>query len=89
MAIIVNRVLATKAVMHNLWHHVANLSYTKSGYGNRIPTRYKIAIRDEKKATRRVYCVIHSNVGSLYIFIKGVKVFLDNESDLPELVKKG
>lgn len=40
------------------------LSFTASGYGSRIPTRYLVKFNDK---WRRVYCRIYSNTGSLYI----------------------
>jgi hypothetical protein len=40
------------------------LQFTASGYGSKIPTRYMV--RYEGKL-RRVYCIIYSNVGTLYI----------------------
>jgi len=42
----------------------AGLSYTASGYGSRIPTRYVVRFNGR---WRRVYCCIYSNVGMLYI----------------------
>lgn len=40
------------------------LSFTASGYGNRIPTTMMINLNGR---WRRVYCCIHSNNGTLYI----------------------
>ena len=40
------------------------LSYTATGYGKRIPTRYMVKFNDK---WRRVYCCIFSNSGTLYI----------------------
>lgn len=40
------------------------LSYTASGYGSRIPTRYMVQFSGK---WRRVYCRIYSNIGTLYI----------------------
>lgn len=45
-------------------HHKLGLSYTVTGYGKRIPTEYMIRFNDK---WRRVYCVIYSNIGTLYI----------------------
>lgn len=42
----------------------AGLSYTKSGYGARIPTPYMVRYNGR---WRRVYCCIYSNIGSLFI----------------------
>lgn len=46
-------------------HHILGLSYTSSGYGSKIPTRYKVQYR---KKWYRVYCSIYSNIGTCYIF---------------------
>lgn len=45
-------------------HHDAGLSYTATGYGNRIPTQYMVRFNGR---WRRVYCCIFSNSGTLYI----------------------
>ena len=47
-----------------LWWQTQGLSYTASGYGSRIPTRYRVKINVR---WRRVYCRIYSNVGTLFI----------------------
>ena len=47
-----------------LWWQDKGLSFTASGYGSRIPTRYLVKFNDK---WRRVYCRIYSNNGSLYI----------------------
>lgn len=47
-----------------LWWQEKGLSYTASGYGRKIPTRWKIKVTNR---LYRVYCYIHSNVGFLYI----------------------
>lgn len=47
-----------------LWWHDKGLSYTASGYGKRIPTRYMVRFNDK---WRRVYCCIYSNAGTCYI----------------------
>lgn len=46
-------------------HHVRGLSYTATGYGAKIPTRYMVRTIDKKY--RRVYCRIYSNSGTLYV----------------------
>ena len=43
---------------------INGLSYTPSGYGKRIPTRYMVKFNNK---WRRVYCCIYSNIGTLYI----------------------
>jgi len=40
------------------------LQFTRSGYGSRIPTQYKVKYFGK---WRRVYCHIYSNIGTLYI----------------------
>ena len=47
-----------------LWWQDAGLSYTASGYGNRIPTAYQVYVGGR---WRRVYCCIWSNAGTCYI----------------------
>lgn len=47
-----------------LWWQDKGLSYTASGYGARIPTRYMVKFNGK---WRRVYCRIYSNNGTLYI----------------------
>jgi hypothetical protein len=41
------------------------LSYTPTGYGAKIPTRYMVRTIDQK--WRRVYCAIFSNIGTCYV----------------------
>lgn len=45
-------------------HHVAGLQFTATGYGSRIPTEYMIWVDGR---WRRVYCIIYSNSGTLFI----------------------
>jgi len=40
----------------------------KSGYGPKIPTRYRILYLGH---WRRVYCALYANSGSLYVIILG------------------
>lgn len=47
-----------------LWWQERGLSYTTTGYGSKIPTRYMVKFNDK---WRRVYCMQYSNVGTLYI----------------------
>ena len=47
-----------------LWWQDKGLSYTASGYGRRIPTRYMVRLNGK---WRRVYCCVFSNIGTLYI----------------------
>ena len=52
-------------------------SNSKMGYGDKIPTQYMVFI-DNK--WRRVYCRIYSNIGTLYVLIKGERVIIDQLS---------
>ena len=45
-------------------HHAAGLSYTATGYGDKLPTPYMVRYTGR---WRRVYCRIFSNIGTLYI----------------------
>lgn len=46
-----------------------------SGYGRKIPTRYRVRTIDQK--WRRVYVVCFSNVGTSYIIENGQPVIVD------------
>lgn len=48
-----------------------------SGYGGKIPTRYRVKLNDRR--TRRVYVMQYGNSGSPYIRIAGRDVFLGVE----------
>lgn len=50
------------------------LSYTASGYGNKIPTQYMINFEGRNY---RVYCRIYSNLGTCYIIRKGEEIVID------------
>lgn len=58
-----------------------------SGYGNKIPTSYRILYRSgvrggvEYAHWRRVYVICYSNAGSPYILVKGQRMFLDSETE--------
>lgn len=49
-----------------LWWHLKGLSFTRSGYGSRIPTRHMVKIPGSPR-WRRVYCCIWSNSGTCYV----------------------
>jgi len=55
------------------WWQLKGLSYTATGYGNKIPTSYMVKHHNRMK---RVYCRIYSNIGTLYIMFKGKNVIL-------------
>ena len=48
-----------------LWWQKAGLMYTSTGYGRKIPTQHMVKWCGK---WRRVYCSIHSNCGTCYIF---------------------
>jgi hypothetical protein len=50
------------------------LSYTRSGYGRRIPTSHMIRLN---RRWRRVYCCQYSNAGACYIGKIEQKLFVD------------
>lgn len=47
-------------------HHRAGLSYTRSGYGKKIPTTKMVKLPGSPR-WRRVYCCIFSNAGTCYV----------------------
>lgn len=47
-------------------HHRRGLQYTRSGYGNKIPTTKMVKLPGNPR-WRRVYCCIHSNIGTSYV----------------------
>ena len=53
-----------------LWWQKHGLMYTASGYGPKIPTRYKVRYNNR---LYRVYSACFSNCSSEYIIIKGEK----------------
>ena len=57
-----------------LWWQEKGLSYTASGYGRKITTKWKIKIHNK---LYRVYCCIHSNVGTCYIIKNGEKIVIN------------
>jgi hypothetical protein len=52
------------AIQHLLWWQKRGLSFTRSGYGSRIPTSWMVHVKGK---WRRVYCCIWSNIGTCYI----------------------
>lgn len=60
-----------------LWWHKAGLQQTATGYGSKLTTRYKTAYGGR---LYRVYCICYSNVGTLYIRIRGKRMILRNEA---------
>ncbi len=70
--------IISAAVRELAWQKLG-LSYTASGYGKRIPTRYVVHCADGR--TRRVYCRIFSNTGTLFIEYKGAPLVLDHDAE--------
>ena len=54
-------------------HHELGLSYTRTGYGAKIPTQYKAIIAGK---LRRIYCTQYSNAGSLWCVVNGQRFSL-------------
>lgn len=52
----------------------AGLSYTASGYGAKIPTRYVAKFFNGLR--RRVYCTCYSNAGTYWVYVSGERVIL-------------
>lgn len=52
-------------------HHVHGLSYTATGYGNKIPTIYTVFVGGR---WRRVYSRCYSNASSNYIIVSGDEI---------------
>ena len=51
-------------------------SYTATGYGAKIPTSYMVR---HNRRWKRVYCMIYSNAGSLFIMNMREKIYLTIE----------
>lgn len=47
-----------------LWWQERGLSFTRTGYGGRIPTAYQVKVNNR---WRRVYCACWSNAGTCYV----------------------
>lgn len=66
---------APSVMVREMAHHKAGLSWTASGYGAKIPTRYMVRTIDN--VWRRVYCAIYSNSGTLYVMHGNVRTIVD------------
>jgi len=66
---------ATSMIRKPMKHHELGLSWTATGYGTKIPTRYMVRTIDSK--WRRVYCCIYSNSGTLYVMHGKNKTIVD------------
>lgn len=62
-------------IVKELWWQKRGLSFTKSGYGSKIPTQYMVYHSNRLK---RVYIIIYSNSGSLFIMNKGKREYILN-----------
>jgi hypothetical protein len=51
-------------------HHKLGLSWTRTGYGKKIPTTRMLRFAGEK-VWRRVYVMIWSNAGTAYVIVRG------------------
>jgi len=58
------QVESAEVIEKPLWWQEKGLSYTATGYGKKIPTRYMVSYKGK---FRRVYCAIYSNNGTMYI----------------------
>ena len=58
------QVRAVEVIEKPLWWQDRGLSYTATGYGKKIPTRYMVRVNNK---LRRVYMAVFSNVGTAYI----------------------
>ncbi|WP_395652458.1 hypothetical protein [Brevundimonas sp.] len=56
--------VAVESKLAPLWWQERGLSYTASGYGNRIPTRHMVRWNGK---WRRVYVCCYGNSGTCYI----------------------
>lgn len=62
------------------WHLIPRLTWTASGYGERIPTEYMVKWCGRwRRVYCRVYCHIFSNVGTLYIGRGKERIIVDIE----------
>lgn len=68
---------ALECKIEPLWWQEKGLQYTASGYGSKIPTRYKVKHNNRWK---RVFCRIYSNIGTLYIMQGKERIIVDIES---------
>ncbi len=56
-----------------LYHHVNGLSYTATGYGSKLPSRYMVKFNNR---WYRVYSICYSNVSTEYVLINGERVIV-------------
>ena len=53
-----------------MFHHMRGLSYTRTGYGKKIPTATMVRLPGDPR-WRRVYCCVYSNIGTCYVLTRG------------------
>ena len=64
-----------KDLIHDpLWYHKRRLMQTRSGYGSKLTTEYKIRYNNR---LHRIYVCIHSNSGVSYIISKGEHIIVE------------
>jgi len=56
-----------------LWYHDRGLSQTRSGYGAKLTSPYKVPYGGR---LYRVYVAQYSNAGTAYIIVKGEKIII-------------
>ncbi len=61
-----------------------NYGRDPSGYGRKIPTRYRLRMADGR--TRRVYVVCYSNSGTSYVVVNGEPAYLS--SDIEHMIRE-
>jgi hypothetical protein len=58
-----------------LWWQELGLTFTASGYGQKIPTQYMVK---HDKRLKRVYTAVFSNSGMAYIIYKGQRLLVED-----------
>lgn len=51
---------------------------TASGYGAKIPTRYRVKVAADTSRWRRVYAACYGNAASVYVIVNGAEHYLDD-----------
>lgn len=59
---------------------------TASGYGSKLQTQYMVRV--DGKRWHRIYCICYSNNGSLYVRVKGERLFIRDEYHIQELADR-
>lgn len=57
-----------------MYHHLRHLSYTRSGCGSKLPTRYMMRYNGR---LHRIYSICYSNVSTEYILVNGKRIYID------------